>query len=162
MNKSAVMKDKKGEHPFGDAGQAILFLVFLLVWITDSFILKKTTFLAEYIPFYIRLLVFVILFITALLLFKKCRFIIAGEERPNYVVNTGIYKYIRHPMYLASILLFLSFSVLTVSIASAVVLIIGSFFYSYIAKYEEKILLNKFGKAYSNYMNKTGRWLPRL
>ena len=35
------MKEKRGEHPFGDAGQFILLGLFLVVWIGDSFFLKN-------------------------------------------------------------------------------------------------------------------------
>ena len=31
------MKGKNGEHPFGDAGQLILLVLFLILWIADSF-----------------------------------------------------------------------------------------------------------------------------
>ncbi len=36
------MEDKNGEHPFGDAGQLILLGLFLIVWVADSFFLKRT------------------------------------------------------------------------------------------------------------------------
>ena len=41
-----TMKEKNGEHPFGDAGQLILLGVFLVVWVGDSFFLRKTNFLS--------------------------------------------------------------------------------------------------------------------
>ena len=41
------MKEKNGEHPRGDAGQLILFGLFLVIWILDSFILHRSTFLAD-------------------------------------------------------------------------------------------------------------------
>ena len=44
------MKEKNGEHPLGDAGQLILFGLFLVIWILDSFILHHSTFLADLIP----------------------------------------------------------------------------------------------------------------
>lgn len=162
MKNGTLVKDKKGEHPFGDAGQLIIFIVFMLVWILDSFILKKTVFAAQYIPFYIRLAVFVALFIAMYYILKACRFIIEGEERPGYVVKTGVYKYIRHPMYIASMMPYLGFVILTTSLASLAVFLGSCFFYNYIADYEEKVLLNKFGRDYANYMKKTGRWFPRL
>jgi len=42
--------DLTGEHRLGDAGQLILFLIFLAVWITDSFFFKYSSFLNNYIP----------------------------------------------------------------------------------------------------------------
>jgi len=35
--KHANNPELTGEHAWGDAGQIILFLIFLLVWIADSF-----------------------------------------------------------------------------------------------------------------------------
>jgi len=35
------MKEKKGEHPFGDAGQLISLATFLIVWVTDSFFIRE-------------------------------------------------------------------------------------------------------------------------
>ena len=48
------MKEKKGEHPLGDAGQLILFGLFLVIWILDSFILQRSIFLADHIPLVFR------------------------------------------------------------------------------------------------------------
>ena len=45
-------EDLTGEHRLGDAGQLILFILFMVVWITDAFIFKYSTLLNDYIPFY--------------------------------------------------------------------------------------------------------------
>ena len=64
------MKEKNGEHPFGDIGQLILLCLFLVVWITDSFFLHKSTFLSEHFPLYIRLVILALSFIAAVYLFN--------------------------------------------------------------------------------------------
>lgn len=162
MSRNAVMKEKKGEHPFGDAGQLILFFLFMVVWISDSFFLRKTTFIAADIPLYIRLPLFVLLFITAFLLLRSSHFVIEGEKRPDYVVNTGAFKYIRHPIYMALILTYLGLTISTASLAAAVMFVVIFIFYNYIASYEERLLENKFGDKYKEYMRKTCKWIPRL
>lgn len=43
MNHRTVSHDFAEEHPFGDAGQVIFAIVFLTVWIIDSFF-RLTTF----------------------------------------------------------------------------------------------------------------------
>jgi len=48
------MQQKKGEHPLGDAGQLILFGIFLITWILDSFVFHRSTFLVDSIPLLIR------------------------------------------------------------------------------------------------------------
>lgn len=162
MSHNTVMKEKKGEHPFGDAGQLILFCLFAVAWVSDSFFLRKMTFLAGDIPLYVRLALFGLLFIAGLLLFRSSHFVVEGEKRPDYVVNSGAYKYIRHPMYMAAILTYLGLTIATASRASLIMFAVIFIFYNYIASYEEKILENKFGKAYKEYMTRTGRWIPRL
>ena len=43
------MKKKNGEHPLGDSGQLVLLVLFLLIWVVDSFFLRISTFLSDFI-----------------------------------------------------------------------------------------------------------------
>ena len=156
------MKEKNGEHPFGDAGQLISLGIFLVVWIGDSFFLRQSTFLSDYVPLYIRLIILGLTLITALCLFRLSHVVVSHEQRPNSVVATGAFRYMRHPLYLASILIYIGLTVSTVSLFS-LVLLLGIFvFHNYIASYEEKLLDAKFGEEYRQYKRKTGKWLPRI
>ena len=156
------MKEKNGEHPFGDAGQLISLCIFLVVWIGDSFFLHKSTFLSDYVPLYIRLIILGLTIITALYLFRSGHVVVSHEQRPNDVLATGAFRYVRHPLYLASILIYIGLTVSTVSLFS-LVLLLGIFvFHNYIAGYEEKLLDAKFGEEYRKYMRKTRKWLPSI
>lgn len=156
------MKEKKGEHPFGDTGQLILLGVFLVVWVGDSFFLHKSTFLSDYIPLYIRLIILGLTLIAAMYLFRSGHVVVSHEQRPNSVVATGAFCYVRHPLYLASILTYLGLTVATASLFS-LVLLMGIFvFHHYIASYEEKLLEAKFGEEYRKYRKRTGKWVPRM
>ena len=156
------MKEKNGEHPFGDAGQLILLGVFLLVWIGDSFFLRKSTFLSVYMPLYIRIVLLALSLITAVFLFSTGHVIVSHEQRPNSVVAAGAFRYVRHPLYLASILTYLGLTVSTVSLLS-LALFVGIFvFHNYIASYEEKLLEARFGEEYRKYKKRTGKWIPRI
>jgi protein-S-isoprenylcysteine O-methyltransferase Ste14 len=78
------------------------------------------------------------------------------------VVTTGAFRYVRHPLYLASILTYFGLTVSTGSISS-LVLFIGIFvFYNYIAGYEEKLMDKKFGDEYKKYKKKTGKWVMKI
>lgn len=155
------MKEKKGEHPFGDAGQLLLLGVFLVVWVGDSFFLRKSTFLSDYLPLYFRLIILGLTLITAMLLFRSGHVVVSHEQRPNGVVATGAFRYVRHPLYLASILTYLGLTISTVSLFS-LALFVGIFvFHNCIASYEEKLLEAKFGEEYRNYKKRTGKWVPR-
>ena len=156
------MKEKKGEHPFGDAGQVILLVLFLVVWVGDSFFLRWATFPAAYVPLGIRLTVLGLVLILALVLIQSSHFIIAHDERPDHVVSTRAFRYVRHPLYLAALLTYFGMTASSFSLISLIVLIGIGFFYNYIASYEEKLLEAKFGEDYRAYQRRTGKWVPRI
>ena len=156
------MKEKKGEHPFGDAGQLILLGLFLVIWVGDSFILRKSTLLSNYLPLYVRLVVLGITLIMAMFLFRSGHVVVSQEQRPNRVVITGAFRYVRHPLYLASILVYLGLAVSTASLFSFIFFVVIWIFHNYIASYEEKLLESKFGEEYMKYKKRTGKWVPRI
>lgn len=156
------MEERKGEHPLGDAGQLIFAAVFLLVWLADSFFLRRTTFLAELIPLPIRLVVLAATWLVAILLTRSAHIVVAQEHRPGYVVTTGAFHYIRHPLYLASLLAYLGLTFSTASLISLVLWVVIFIFHNYIGSYEERLLVTKFGDMYRQYQSKTGKWIPRL
>ena len=156
------MRERKGEHPFGDAGQLIAAAVFLAVWVADSFFLHFSTFLSRYIPLYVRLPILALALVAALYLFRSGHFVISGEQRPESVVSTGAFRYVRHPLYLASLLGYLGLVVSTASLLSLGVFVGIFAFHNYIAGYEEKLLEAKFGENYREYKRRTGKWLPKI
>ena len=156
------MKEKNGEHPLGDAGQLILFGLFLVIWILDSFILHRSTFLADNIPLVIRLIVLFAAFAVAFYLFKSGHVVVSGDRRGTDVVSTGAFRYVRHPLYLGSILIYFGMTVSTASLFCLILLVVIAVFYNYIAGYEEKLLEVKFGEAYVAYQKNTGKWVPYL
>jgi len=156
------MKEKDGEHPFGHPGQLILLGLFLFVWVGDSFFLRKSTFLTDYVPLYIRLVILGIALITAAYLFTSGHVVISHERRPAGVVSTGAFRYVRHPLYLGIILSYAGAAVSTVSLFSLALLVVIFVFYNYIASYEENLLEVSFGKAYTRYKKKTGKWVPSI
>jgi len=157
-----IMQEKNGEHPFGDAGQLIAFVLFLIVWAGDSFFLRLSTFLSSYVPLYIRLVILSLAFITAILLFGSGHKVVHREQRPDKVMTRGAFHYVRHPLYLASILTYLGLVISTLSLVSGVIFLGIFVFYNYIAGYEEKLLETKYGEEYKKYKQKTGKWIPKF
>lgn len=156
------MQEKKGEHPLGDAGQLILFVIFLVTWILDSFVLHRSTFLASGLPPVIRLIFVATALLSAFFLFKSGHEAVIGEQRPSKIISTGAFGYVRHPLYLGSILVYLGLTVSTASLFCLALLVVIILFYNYIADYEEKLMEAKFGPAYIAYREQTGRWIPRF
>ncbi|MBW1803598.1 MAG: isoprenylcysteine carboxylmethyltransferase family protein [Deltaproteobacteria bacterium] len=156
-------EDLVGEHPFGDAGQAILMIMFLALWALDSFVFRISTFLAEYVPLIIRLVPTGLLLVVSFYLAKKSMRMVFTEKRDSpQVIKKEIYSFVRHPMYLAMILFYAALILATLSLLSLALSIFIYIFYNFIAGHEEKLLENKLGQDYREYKNKVPRWLPRL
>jgi protein-S-isoprenylcysteine O-methyltransferase Ste14 len=156
------MKEKRGEHPFGDLGQMMLAALFLVVWVGDSFFLHWSTFLKHWVPESVRMGLLGLALLFALILLGTGHGVMTGKERPNHVVDTGPFRYVRHPIYLAALLGYVGTAISSLSLFSFALLIPVFIFYGYIAGYEEKLLEGKFGDAYREYERKTGKWLPRV
>ena len=162
-NPPEIRQDLAGEHLIGDAGQIILAFLFGAVWIADSFFLHYTTFLNEYISQWIRLPVAFFFLILSGYLARTGLSIVFGEirEKPS-VIRKGVFNWIRHPIYLSEILLYLGMLLISISLAAAVVWMIAIAFLHYISRHEEKLLLARFGEEYEQYMREVPMWLPRL
>jgi len=155
--------DLVGEHIWGDAGQIILLVLFLIIWAADSFFFKYSTFLSEDISLYIRIPIAAALIIYAFVLARKGLNIVFGEvrEKPE-VIRDGVFGIVRHPVYLGAVLLYPGLIVSTCSIISAAFWLIIILFYHFIARYEEKVLLKTLGKDYEEYMQQVPMWIPKI
>lgn len=156
-------KDLVGEHPLGDVGQIILLIVFLIVWIMDSFVFRFSTFLAGSLHLFIRLFLAALVLAVGLYLAQKSIQLVFKEERDTpQVIKIGVFAHVRHPMYLASILFYVGLIVATFSLLSLALGILIFFFYNHIAAYEEEMLGAELGEAYKEYKSVVPRWIPRL
>jgi protein-S-isoprenylcysteine O-methyltransferase Ste14 len=156
------MKEKNGEHPSGDAGQIIFLLLFLIVWIMDSFFFHWSTNLSGRIPLLVRLVLLAVLEIIAFILYRSGHVAVEPDKRSSVVISSGAFRYVRHPLYLASILFYLGLVVSTASLYSLALFMLIFLFYDYIAGYEEKLMEFKHGEAYSEYRENTGKWIPKM
>lgn len=158
----SVRPDLIGEHKWGDAGQLIFFVLFVLVWGADSFFLHKTTMFNDIIPVYIRVPLGIVFLICAAYLVLKSMKIVFGERRETpSVIRKDVYGIMRHPMYVSEILLYLGLIFINISVAAILVWMLLIIFLYSICRYEEKLLLDYFGDDYRNYMDETPMWIPR-
>ncbi len=110
-----------------------------------------------------------ILFASPVLLDSFARFAINGLGTPapvfptSHLVVSGLYRYVRNPMYVAVVWLILGqgliFGNLHVLEYGAIVWLICHFF---VLVYEEPTLRSSFGAEYEAYCRGVGRWIPRL
>ena len=83
-----------------------------------------------------------------------------GIEDTTILVKTGIYKYIRHPLYGSLILIAFGTLLKDITLLSVVLAILAVIFSVATAMVEEKENLQRFGDKYASYMKSTKRFLP--
>jgi len=151
-----------GEYRWGDILQIIWLVLFLGIWISDSFVFHFSDHLAEHMV-YLRLSFSLLVLIAAWQLSRNGLKAVFGtpREKPQ-VIDNGVFRFVRHPIYLGAILFYLGMVLITASLASAVFLLFIVAGYYLLSRYEERILTEAFGQEYLNYMKKTGMLFPRL
>jgi protein-S-isoprenylcysteine O-methyltransferase Ste14 len=131
------------------------------VLIADSFLFKYSTFLTQYISNYIHVpFALIILTISGLLAGFGLNTVFGKTREEPQVITTGVFSIVRHPIYLSLILLYLGFILLSLSLLSVLVWILIIVFYYMISRYEEKLLIQRFGSAYEEYKKKVPMLLP--
>jgi len=79
------------------------------------------------------------------------------------VIERGAYKWVRHPAYLAGILLFVGIGLALENwISIAVNVLVPVAVYGYRIHVEEQALVETLGTPYREYMNRTKRLIPFL
>ena len=129
-------------------------------WLTGFFlphmILPPTLFLKA-----IRVLGSV-LFVAGALTFTICALqVYLGKIFKWGIADKGLYRIIRHPQYLALGLWGIGMSILWPRFLVLASLSIMFILYYFLAKDEERRMLNLFGDGYRRYMERTGMFLPR-
>lgn len=84
----------------------------------------------------------------------------APERRPATLVVSGLYRWVRHPLYTAGLVFIwltpvMTWNILVLNLGLSAYLIIGAYF-------EERKLLREFGEAYRSYQRRTPMFLPGL
>ncbi len=77
------------------------------------------------------------------------------------LVQTGIYRFIRHPLYTAVLTVCLGMSLFHGHVLAFVLWILLVGFFTYKAMYEETLLQAVYAE-YAEYMTRTGRFIPKL
>ena len=104
--------------------------------------------------FFIGLLIFLI----ALVISLSSSFI-AQTTPTNKPFTKGPYSFSRHPLYVAETLIFISIAIACISWIFLILTVIVQSFHMIYAPAEEKYCLERYGKDYLEYMNKTPRWI---
>jgi protein-S-isoprenylcysteine O-methyltransferase Ste14 len=85
----------------------------------------------------------------------------SATRKEHQLVTSGPYRYVRHPLYTIAASMFISFGmaadnwfIISMGVLAFIVMAIRS-------SKEESNLIIKFGDEYREYMNRTGRFLPK-
>jgi len=81
-------------------------------------------------------------------------------EKTTQLITSGIYKYIRHPLYSSLFLLTWGIFFKSTSLASGALAALSTIFLVFTAKADEAECVQFFGSAYSKYMQKTKMFVP--
>jgi protein-S-isoprenylcysteine O-methyltransferase Ste14 len=154
--------DIAGEHRFGDLFQFLLLVVFIGVGVMDPFFIGTSRVLSPYFPMWVRIPISIFILWLAWYHAIGGLRIVFGEIREKpVVINQGVFSQTRHPVYLGGILMYFAALVLTLSMTAAIVWVIIILYYGFLARYEEKLLIEKFGDEYRSYMQQVPMWIPK-
>jgi protein-S-isoprenylcysteine O-methyltransferase Ste14 len=82
------------------------------------------------------------------------------EVPPERIVDTGIYRYTRNPMYLGHLIFMLGLAITLSSWLAVALLIFHLFWFNGRAREDEQHLEGLFGVPYLLYRNSVNRWIP--
>lgn len=82
-------------------------------------------------------------------------------HKDQKLITTGLYKYVRHPSYLGSLMSFFGLGIaLTNYFSVAIITILTTSAFAYRIVIEEKVLIELFGTEYEEYKKHTKRIIP--
>ena len=106
---------------------------------------------------------------AAILLNCAWEFAVAGLgtpapiDPPKTLVVSGLYRFVRNPMYVGVALVLFSMAALFSSLRLLeYALIVWAAFSLFVVAYEEPALRRQFGAPYQRYCEAVPRWIPRL
>lgn len=102
-----------------------------------------------------------LIIILALLQLNKNLSPFPTPKDKSVLLQNGLYKYMRHPIYTGIILLFSGYSVYQNSVYKLFISLILVILFYLKSNYEEQRLEQKFSD-YKRYRSKTGRFFPRI
>ncbi len=80
--------------------------------------------------------------------------------KKHKLVKDGLYRHIRHPLYLGEIVRNLGFVLILSSIYGILIVLLASSFLLFRIQLEEEMLVSEFGTEYEEYKRKTKRIIP--
>jgi protein-S-isoprenylcysteine O-methyltransferase Ste14 len=84
------------------------------------------------------------------------------SERLGPLISAGPFAYVRNPLYIGNLALWIGFSLCAgLPWLAPVILLALGFVYHAIVRWEEQLLVHRLGAGYLDYTSRVPRWLPR-
>lgn len=131
----------------------ILFLLNFRVWFTSPFSVMQ-------IISWILLILSAFIAVDGYLILKRKGKPDSNFENTSVLVQSGLYKYIRHPLYLSIFLLGTGVMLKHIGIIQLSLGAVNLTAVYITARIEEKEMIAKFGDEYRKYMRKTRMFIP--
>ena len=149
------------EIPHSHIYHATMPIVFFLIWFLDSNIFRISTFLDGFVPFLVRLILFIlVLGIAISFILLSHRALFKSHHSSDTLISDGILGYVRNPMYFGILLIYVAFLFLSISLISIGLFVIVFLVYNWMVNFEENILENMFGEEYVKYKERVPKWVP--
>lgn len=155
--------DLAGEHPLGDTFQLILLLLFLTAIFLDYIFFHTQKLFSGLIPQMVCIPIGLSFIALGFNLAYNAIQIVFSEYRPEPVMITeGLFSKTRHPIYLGAMVVYLGILILTRSLIGGFVFLFVMIMYHFLAKHEEKLMIEIFGEKYCGYIDRVPMWLPKI
>lgn len=157
MSKEAKLNKKRGSQdiPLKKKRDVIL------TWLTHVAIMPVSIVYSIFLPlktgtawFYTGLAVLI-----AALVISTMAIIKFSNTPVDQPITSGIYRISRHPLYLGGFLINLSIAIAGVSWIILLCAILWIVFFHIATPSEESYLIDRYGDAYRDYLNRTPKWL---
>ncbi len=83
-------------------------------------------------------------------------------KESHSLITTGPYGLIRHPMYTSLSIIFIGLAIVSSFWPLWILILLVTIFFFRIVKREEDMMIDEFGDEYIAYIERTGRYFPRL
>lgn len=166
---SIIQRKRINVTSSGDKGSLwiIYISISLAYFLSFSISATKTGRIYHWNTFFVIGIVFIaaglIIRILSILTLKQYFTYSVTRVENHKLIETGLYKNIRHPGYLGQLIIFLGISISLSNWLSIILMMIPILTgYIYRIKTEEKFMINQLGESYLNYKQRTKRLIPGI
>ena len=162
MNYRSINGHKR-EVPHSHLIHGLLPIIFTAITVLDSLVFNWTTVLTEFIPLWLRLSFLVFFLSIGLILIILSHKILFHDNGPSEtLITNGILKWVRNPMYLGILMIYIASILFSLSLISIGFFVIVVILYNRMVNFEEKILEQLFGDQFLEYKSNVPKWIPKL